>query len=258
MNSGYVGIGTTAPGAKLSLGTDITTSKLLMFDSGNTKYGFGLAAATLRLFSANNGNISFGTVSTTDGSTYADLMTILNTGKVGIGITNPSYPLHVVLGAAGVVARFTDSDGSCDIDPTSTALVCSSDQRLKRDVETIETALEKVLQFRGVNFKWNTQTDDALRIGFLAQEVESVVPELVKTDSKTGYKSVNYTGFAPILVNAIKEQQDQIDLLTESLSLLQGNISGNLPSATEIKNRLYLSVDSVGQARILSGNKNVR
>lgn len=258
VNSGYVGIGTTAPGAKLSLGTDITTSKLLMFDSGNTKYGFGLAAATLRLFSANNGNISFGTVSTTDGSTYADLMTILNTGKVGIGITNPSYPLHVVLGAAGVVARFTDSDGSCDIDPTSTALICTSDERLKKDVTTIESALEKVLNFRGVNFRWESQTDDALRIGFLAQEIERIVPELVKTDPKTGLKSVNYVGFAPILVNAIKEQQDEINLLTASVGLLQGNIEGNIPSSTIINNHLYLSGDSVGQAQILSGDREVR
>lgn len=192
------------------------------------------------------------------GATTANYGLIVNSGRVGIGITTPSYPLHVVLGAAGVVARFTDSDGSCDIDPTSTALVCTSDQRLKEDVMTIESALEKVLNFRGVNFRWKSQTDNALRIGFLAQEIEVISPELVKTDPKTGLKSVNYVGFTPILVNAIHEQQEQIDNLQLAVSGVQGELAGNINQPILLKSHLYLTSDSVGQAQILSGDREVR
>lgn len=181
-------------------------------------------------------------------------------GELGIGVATPSYPLHVVKASGGVVARFTDTDGSCDIDPTSTALVCTSDERLKQNVTTIESALEKVMHFRGVNFQWNTQVDDALRIGFLAQEVETIVPELVKTDPETGLKSVNYIGFTPYIVNAIQEQQDEIVVLQESLNHIQGNLGGNISSNTAIviKEHLYVSEDNIGQAQIVSGEKSVR
>lgn len=181
-------------------------------------------------------------------------------GELGLGIAAPSYPLHVVKASGGVVARFTDTDGSCDIDPTSTALVCTSDERLKKKVTTIESALEKVMHFRGVNFQWNTQVDDALRIGFLAQEVETIVPELVKTDPETGLKSVNYIGFTPYIVNAIQEQQDEIVVLQESLNHIQGNLGGNISpnTAIVIKEHLYVSEDNIGQAQIVSGEKSVR
>ncbi len=131
-------------------------------------------------------------------------------GNLGIGTTTPGFGLHVVRSSPGVVARFTDTNGSCDIDPTSTALLCTSDASLKQDVEPIGNALGKVLALKGIRFKWNNQTDEESHIGFIAQEVESVIPELVKTDPKTRIKSVNYIGFVPILVNAIKEQQEQI------------------------------------------------
>jgi hypothetical protein len=181
-----------------------------------------------------------------------------NGGELGIGTTTPNFQLEVVRGTAGVVARFTDSDGSCDIDPTSTALVCASDQNLKKDISTLQGTLAKLQNFRGVNFRWKTQDDSALRIGFIAQEVESVFPELVKTDIITGIKSVNYLGFAPVLVNAIKEQQTEIETIQNQLSALQGSdaISGNTPIV--IKSHLYLSKDSVGQAKILAGATSVR
>jgi hypothetical protein len=201
--------------------------------------------------------LTFSTVN--NAAALAEVMRIQGDGNVGIGTTTPGFQLEVVRGSAGVVARFTDSDGSCDIDPTSTALVCASDQNLKKDISTLQGTLAKLQNFRGVNFRWKTQDDSALRIGFIAQEVESVYPELVKTDPQTGIKSVNYIGFAPVLVNAIKEQQDEITALQNQIASIQGSdatVSSNTPIT--FKSHLYLSKDSVGQAKVLAGSMSVR
>ncbi|MBI4084381.1 MAG: tail fiber domain-containing protein [Candidatus Levybacteria bacterium] len=161
---------------------------------------------------------------------------ISNTGNVGIGTTTPGFGLHVVSSNPGIVARFTDTNGSCDIDPTSAGLICISDASLKQDIEPIGNALGKILALKGIHFKWNNQTDDESHIGFIAQEVESVIPELVKTDPKTGIKSINYIGFVPILVNAIKEQQEQI-----------ASLAGKVNQQTEILNNLQASIESTVQ-----------
>jgi Chaperone of endosialidase len=76
-------------------------------------------------------------------------------------------------------------------------------------------ALDKVLAMRGVRYQ-RKQEDSPKRafsaesqIGFIGQEMESICPEIVSTDSE-GYKSLNYTRLTPILVEAIKEQQQFI------------------------------------------------
>ncbi|MEK7507273.1 MAG: tail fiber domain-containing protein, partial [Patescibacteria group bacterium] len=142
-------------------------------------------------------------------------MTILNSGNVGIGTTGPGQLLEVKRSTDGIVARFTDSDGSCDVNPNATSFSCASDVSLKKDIFTVSGSLDLVLGLRGVGYHWNSQTaSESYRYGFVAQEVEAVIPELVATDPVTGLKSVNYTGFSPFLVGAIKE----LDLKIASLS----------------------------------------
>jgi hypothetical protein len=107
-------------------------------------------------------------------------------GKIGIGKTNPGYPLDVVgdIYASGDVIMF-------------------SDERKKTDIEVIPNALEKVLQLRGVTF--NKLDDDNRRhAGVIAQEVEKVLPEVVYT-SEDGTKSVAYGNLVGLLIEAIKE-----------------------------------------------------
>ena len=97
----------------------------------------------------------------------------------------------------------------------------SSDARLKKNVQTIDGALDKVLKLRGVSYYWKNKeemgADSTIRhfdnnkhIGVIAQELEEVFPELV-SDDKEGFKTVEYTALAPILIEAIKEQQTIID-----------------------------------------------
>jgi len=91
-----------------------------------------------------------------------------------------------------------------------------SDVRLKKDIKPIVSALDKVKNLNGVSFTW--KKDNKKSIGFIAQEVEQVLPELVDTnpaidDPTKEYKSVNYSNIVAVLVEAVKDQQKQIDEL---------------------------------------------
>jgi hypothetical protein len=89
----------------------------------------------------------------------------------------------------------------------SNAITEVSDERLKKDIESLKDALYLVTQLRGVSYRWKKDTlNSAKEIGLIAQEVEKVIPELVDTDEK-GYKSVQYSHLVAYLVEAIKEQQ---------------------------------------------------
>ena len=81
-----------------------------------------------------------------------------------------------------------------------------SDERLKSDIETIDNALDKVMNMRGVSYIKQAEKG----VGVIAQEIEKVLPEVV-TDGE--YKSVAYGNIVGVLIEAIKEQQKQIDEL---------------------------------------------
>ena len=87
-----------------------------------------------------------------------------------------------------------------------------SDARYKTNVQTFPGALDAIRRLRGVTFNWQPELnkDSESHIGFIAQEVETVLPELVST-GKDGYKSVSYSNAVPVLVEAVKEQQMQIE-----------------------------------------------
>ena len=91
---------------------------------------------------------------------------------------------------------------------TSASFFYSSDAALKEDIQTIEKPLEKVQALRGVSYKWkDTGKKD---IGLVADEVEKVLPELVVEDK---HKTMDYGHMIGLLVEAIKEQQKEIEEL---------------------------------------------
>jgi hypothetical protein len=103
----------------------------------------------------------------------------------------------------------------------------ASDVRFKKNITTYENALNTIMQIRGVSFDWKVDEypqqrfSDNRQLGFIAQEVEKIVPDLVK-EGPDGYKGLEYTKFTPIIVEAIKEQQIQIEKLeTENKDLQQ-------------------------------------
>ena len=102
--------------------------------------------------------------------------------------------------------------GSLMVTGTSTArsFMYSSDVRLKHNIHDIHNPIALVRQLQGVTFNWNK--DDSSTYGLIAQDVESVLPELVATNSE-GFKTVAYGNIIPILIEAIKAQQKEIELL---------------------------------------------
>lgn len=90
----------------------------------------------------------------------------------------------------------------------------TSDRGLKKDINPINNSLQRILSLEGVEFKWKDSDD--LNIGLIAQDVEKVFPEIVHT-SNSGIKSVEYGNIVAPLIEAIKEQQKQIDYLKEKI-----------------------------------------
>ena len=136
------------------------------------------------------------------------------------GVTSTASELNLVDGiTAGTVsaskAVIVDSNkdisGFRNISNTGTItasgdITAFSDERLKSDIETIDNALDKVMNMRGVSYTKQAEKG----IGVIAQEIEKVLPEVV-TDGE--YKSVAYGNIVGVLIEAIKEQQKQIDEL---------------------------------------------
>jgi hypothetical protein len=95
---------------------------------------------------------------------------------------------------------------------TMVTVATPSDLRYKKNIHPLESSLEKVMRLKGITYEWNQEAVHGAgfrkgsQIGFIAQEVEPVLPELVQTDSN-GYKTMSYDKLVPVLVEAIKEQQ---------------------------------------------------
>ncbi len=136
-----------------------------------------------------------------------DLMTVLANGNVGIGTTAPSYALDVKVAGTGIIARFNnDNTAGCTIADGGT-ISCSSDRNLKKNILGLSYGLEDVMKLNPVSFNWNFEGDDKGKsLGFIAQDVENLIPGLVATDEK-GIKSLNTIGLIPVLTKAIQEQE---------------------------------------------------
>jgi hypothetical protein len=133
---------------------------------------------------------------------------------------------HVELHINGTKRFQFNSDGNFHADNDITAFSTAvSDARLKDGIETIDNALDKVKSLRGVQYVWNKGSRKGQKdLGVVAQEVEQVLPEIVREkemplldDSGEKYKTVDYEKMVGVLIEAIKEQQKQIDELKARL-----------------------------------------
>ena len=108
----------------------------------------------------------------------------------------------------------------------------SSDARLKEQVAPIPDALTGVLALRPVTYRFREGTNRPTEraIGLIAQEVQAVFPELVRTDTD-GYLSVAYGNLAPILARAVQQQQAQIEALEARLARLEARLATGAPPA---------------------------
>ena len=97
-------------------------------------------------------------------------------------------------------------------------VVISSDARLKSNIISLGSTLSKLLLLDGKSYKMNVDGDQ--KIGVLAQDVQKVFPELV-TKGDNEMLAVNYQGLVPVLINALKEQQKEIETYRNEVSELK-------------------------------------
>lgn len=152
----------------------------------------------------------------------------LNT-STGIGTITISGGANINdIGSANQVLYKNASNiaaGSVNLTFNGTNLVCggtvtaNSDESLKTNITSIENALDKVVGLRGVEFDYKESGDHS--IGLIAQEVEQVLPDLV-FEGEDGIKSVAYQNVVAVLIEAVKEQQVQIDALKSEIRSLKG------------------------------------
>ena len=195
-STGNVGIGTTAPGQKLSIANNNWIG--WVNGAGNATWT-NLVVNALNDFYVQYPAGQNLIIRNTDSTEMARFN---SAGNVGIGTTTPGYKLQV--GASG--------DGTSAI---ANAWNVFSDIRKKEDVSIITDALNKTLNLQGVSFKW--KDSDKQSLGFIAQDVEKVLPEIVSADEQ-GYKSLDYSKITPVLVEAIKEQQKKIEELENKIN----------------------------------------
>jgi hypothetical protein len=125
--------------------------------------------------------------------------------------------------ANGVIINAVATGTTVDVgaDANGTIQVNTSDYRLKENVKPIVGALDKVLNLKGVNFEWidKESRGHGKQIGMIAQQVQKHVPEVVF--EKDDVYGMNYSPLVSLLVEAIKDQQPQIDELKQRLDKLE-------------------------------------
>ena len=108
----------------------------------------------------------------------------------------------------------------------------ASDIKLKENIQPITNSLEKVKSLSGFTYNWNKKAQDIgfkgehydeLQVGLSAQDVEKIQPEVVKpAPADNNFKTIQYEKLVPLLVEAIKEQQEQIEILKSEVNALKG------------------------------------
>jgi hypothetical protein len=139
---------------------------------------------------------------------------------IGIGTTTPATALQV----SGNVRVGTSGTNGCvqAFDGSPIGGTCSSDLRLKQNIEPFGPVLEKVTQLNPVSYEWRRdehpeyQFGEGRMSGLIAQEVEQVFPSMVGQDGN-GYKAVNYSQLPLLLLQAVRELKAENDTLRSTL-----------------------------------------
>jgi hypothetical protein len=229
-----VGIGTSTPmlttANRISLTVNGTSDSVAVLGiDGNWKSYWYVNATASYLASQGNRTLTFEVNS-------GERMVINGSGNVGIGTTSPGTAYRLVavtgvgqtgaiqttgsvnIGTGALGVNVTPSATAGRIDASNDIVAYStSDKRLKENIKPIENALEKVKSLTGVEFDWIEGTKDVHGyeghdVGVIAQEVQAVLPEAIRTN-ESGYLSVRYEKIIGLLVEAMKEQQKEIDEL---------------------------------------------
>lgn len=100
-------------------------------------------------------------------------------------------------------------------------VIQTSDRRLKTNIKNLNYGLKEVLALQPVSYNWSEKLNEDNKIGLIAQDVKKLVPEVVTGDEAKEKLGMNYAELVPVLINAIKEQQQQINDLKAMVKKLQ-------------------------------------
>jgi hypothetical protein len=194
--TGNVGIGLNGATAQVPLqfSNALGLTKISLYRGTYGDVGIGVYGGELRLQNdIPNGKISLGVIETS--GSFSELAKAERNGAYAFSIFGSLW-------ANGVTY--------------------ASDERFKQNITAIQSPLQKLLQLNGVEYEMNTKEftknhfQPGRQIGLLAQQVEKIIPEAV--NESNGYKGVDYARLIPLLIEAIKEQQQQIEALKNQLS----------------------------------------
>lgn len=209
-----VGIGKTPGNSRLDIYTNSTQRALNMSASTGAGETFFIESPT------NNSVLMYME------ETSGDKRIVLNPGddsyfyyQLALGKTTASYPLDVE-GDINLSASLRV--GGTEI-CTSAGCTSSSDLRLKKNITPLENSLERLLQLNAVEYDWKDKEkfSSQRQIGFIAQELEEVYPEVVRTDKESGLKSVAYGLLVAPIVEAIKALFNQDEELKREIASLK-------------------------------------
>ncbi len=195
---------------KVNMGIDVTLA------GTNTVFGIipdGVSDGGMIIDNV-NGNVEIG--STLSGSSVVNKLSVNGNLSVGSGYRETSAPSDgaiiqgdVGIGTSSPSNRLTVYNGSTTGNYTTSGWTHSSDARLKTDIHPILNAMVLVRAMQGVRFHWINRPQDPEQIGFIAQQVEPVLPEVVSTDAQ-GMKSLAYSNITALHNEAIKELDDRL------------------------------------------------
>lgn len=223
-----MGLETQASGAN----STTTGSGTIASGAISTAMGFGTTASGISSMATGYGTDASGTSSTAMGrDTIASDYSSLVIGHCNLeGSTPETWYMFDSNNTAFVIGNGTSVNDRSDAflvkfsgDATLAGeLVQNSDMRLKANIISLGNTLAKLLKIDGKSYTLKKDQNQKQRIGVLAQDIEKVFPELVSESN--GIKSVNYQGLVPVLINALKEQQNDIeDLKKMVLQLMSDN-----------------------------------
>ena len=211
----------------LAFRTNGVNNRMLLDSSGNLGIGSAAPGSRLHVFSTepevilverssnNNSAIEY---KNTDGSMYAGLTSNAESWAVDDDNNLGTAPMFCVLRSNGNVGINSSIPGEAlDVNGNVKAVDfnSTSDIKLKDKVRKISKPLSKLDKIRGVSFEWKETKQKSM--GVVAQEVEKVIPDLVRGDET---KTVNYNGLIGLLIECVKEQQIRIDQLEKKLGQL--------------------------------------
>jgi hypothetical protein len=204
---GDVGIGTTSPAYKLSIQGSAGIEASEEYFYFNSTYSVGNnARGKIRAVGAGGGSGYGGDLRFSSRASNnvwnEDVMTIANTGYVGIGTTTPAYLLDV--------------NGTARV----TTLIETSALKYKTNIQPLESQLSKILQLQPVTFDWIDKPNPKTNIGLIAHEVEKIYPEFVSKTKNGEIEGIEYSKLTAVLIQSIKDLKEIVDKQQEQINTL--------------------------------------